>query len=126
MQLAIEYGVKENIARQFPVFWAISNSIGRACCGFIIDSKTFRLINFYCLVLALNGTIAIVGSFSSSPTHLIVYIWLFALTDGFVQVCITSMVRETLELDTFSEGFAILLSIDAVSIMLGPPFLGII
>ena len=76
-------------------------------------------------MLLLNGTVAIVGSFSYSPAHLIVYIWFYAFTDGVIQVCCTLMVRETLGLDAYSEGMAFMLTIDSISVMLGPPLLGI-
>ena len=75
-------------------------------------------------MLFLNGTVAIVGSFSYAPTHLIVYIWLFAFTDGVIQVCCTLMVRETLGLDAYSEGMAVMLTVGSISVVLGPPLLG--
>ena len=125
VQVALHYGVSESTARQFPVFTAISNALGRAFCGVTVDFKAFRFISFYTLALFLNGAVAIIGSFSSSSTHLIVYIWFFAFTDGVIQVCSASMVRETVGLDAFPEGFAIMLAADSISIMLGPPLLGI-
>jgi len=126
VQVALHYGVSESTARQFPVFTAISNALGRAFCGVTVDFKAFRFISFYTLALFLNGAVAIIGSFSSSSTHLIVYIWFFAFTDGVIQVCSASMVRETVGLDAFPEGFAIMLAADSISIMLGPPLLGFI
>ena len=53
------------------------------------------------------------------------YIWVYAFTDGVIQVCFTLMVRETLGLDAYSEGMALMLTIDSISVMLGPPLLGI-
>ena len=87
--------------------------------------RAIQFISYYTVILALNGTVAVIGSLSSSPIHLIVYIWAFAFTDGFVQVCTTSMVRETVGLDAFPEAVAIMLAVDSISIMLGPPLLGI-
>ena len=108
------------------MFAAVSNAVGRVICGFIVDLRAIQFISYYTVILALNGTVAVIGSLSSSPTHLIVYIWVYAFIDGFVQVCATTMVRETVGLDAFPEAFAILLTVDSISIMLGPPLLGII
>ena len=124
VQLAIDFGVKENIARQFPVFSAISSAIGRVICGYVADFKAIRFTSYYTLALALNGIVAMIGSLSSSPTHLIVYIWVYAFTDGGINVCCSSMVRETLGLDYFPEGLAVMLTASSVAVMLGSPLLG--
>lgn len=84
----------------------------------------FEFTNYYLFVLLLNGTIATIGSFSSNATQLIVFIWIFGFVDGISQVCTSSMVKEVLGIDAFSEGFSILVTIDSISIMLGPPLVG--
>ena len=115
----------QDIARQFPVFTAISNALGRVCCGFIVDAGFFKFKNYYPMTLILNAMVSLAGFFSSSPTHLIIYIWVYAFTDGIIQICSSTMVRDILGLNTFTEGYAVLLTVDSVSIMLGPPLIGI-
>ena len=98
---------------------------GRCISGFIVDSKIFKTINLYQSVLLLNGLTAVIGSFSSTPIHLIVYIWAFSFLDGQMQSTFAPVVREVVGMTYMTEGFAMVFTSCSVSMMLGPPLLGI-
>ncbi|XP_065066599.1 monocarboxylate transporter 10-like isoform X1 [Rhopilema esculentum] len=126
VQLAIGYGTSPDLARQFPVFSAIGMGCGRFISGFIVDSKKFKTINYYQSVLFLNGLTAVIGSFSYTPIHLIVYIWAFSFLDGQMQSTFAPVVREVVGMTYMTEGFAMVFTSCSVSMMLGPPLLGFI
>ena len=122
--MAIGKGVSENIAEQFPVFSSISIGLGRIFCGIILDLKIKNKINFIQFFMLLAGLNCFAGLFASNQTHMIVYIWIFGVFDGIVQAAVTPALRVTTGLDFLSEAYSLVLTADAIALLLGPPFVG--
>ena len=124
MRLAIEKGVSENIAEQFPVFTSISTGLGRIFCGMILDLKIKNKITFMQFFMLLAGLNCFTGLFASNQAPMIVYIWIFGVFDGIVQAAVTPALRVTTGLDFLSEAYSLVLTADAIALLLGPPFVG--
>ena len=124
MRLAVEKGVSKTIAEQFPVFTSISIGLGRVFCGIILDLKVQNKISFFQCSMLLAGLSCFAGLFSTNQTHLIAFIWTYGFLDGVVQASATPALREILGLDFLSEGYSLVLTADAVALLLGPPFVG--
>ena len=124
MQLAIEYGASESLARQFPVFTAVSGCIGRLTAGVVADSKIVNIVSYFQCILFLIGIISIIAAFSYTKTHVLVYVWVYAFIEGQVNVTMTPITRDLVGLTYLSEGFSLLLAVIAIPVMLGPPLIG--
>ncbi|XP_065061380.1 monocarboxylate transporter 10-like [Rhopilema esculentum] len=124
VQLAIEYGASESLARQFPVFTAVSGCIGRLTAGVVADSKIVNIVSYFQCILFLIGTISIIAAFSYTKTHVLVYVWVYAFIEGQVNVTVTPITRDLVGLTYLSEGISLLLAVIAVPVVLGPPLIG--
>ncbi|XP_065066611.1 monocarboxylate transporter 10-like isoform X3 [Rhopilema esculentum] len=126
VQLAIEKGVQVSTAKLFPVFSSISCGLGRICCGLLLDLKVQKKIAFYQLVMFLTGLTCFLGLFATTEGHLIAYIWIYSALDGMVQTCCTPCLRTITGLTFLGEAYSMVLTVDAVSLLLGPPLVGLV
>ena len=124
MRLAVQKGISQNIAEQFPVFTSISIGIGRIFCGLILDLKIRKKIAFMQCFMLFAAVNCFLGLLAETQTHFIVFIWVFGALDGMVQAAVTPALRETIGLDLLSEGYSLVLTADAIALLVGPPFVG--
>lgn len=122
--MAIEKGVSDNIAKQFPVFSSISIAVGRLICGAILDLKVKNAIVFIQFAMLLAALICFAGLLATKQAHFIVYIWAYGLLDGIVQAAVTPALRAVCGYDFLSEAYSLVLTADAVALLLGPPLVG--
>jgi len=126
VRLAIEKGVSRNMAEQFPVFTSISIGIGRIFCGLVLDVKIKKRISFMQCCMVLVGLNCFLGLLAETQTHFIVFIWIFGALDGMVQAAVTPALRETMGLELLSEAYSLVLTADAIALLVGPPFVGFV
>ena len=122
--MALNKGVSENIAKQFPVFTSISVGLGRIFCGIVFDLKVKNKMVFMQITMLLAGLTCFAGLFTTNQTHLIIYIWVFGALDGIVQAAVTPALRTTVGLNFLSEAYSLILTADAIALLLGPPLVG--
>jgi len=126
VRLAVQKSVSLNIAEQFPVFMSISVGVGRIFCGLILDLKAKKKISFMQCCMLLAGLNCFLGLLAETQTHFIVFIWIFGALDGMVQAAVTPALRETIGLELLSEAYSLVLTADAIALLVGPPFVGFI
>eukprot|EP00794_Sanderia_malayensis_P006306 gene6306-7027_t len=126
VQFALESGVSESVANQFPFYSAISAGIGRIISGFIFDIRRLDRVYLYQFVIFTVGTIAVVGSFSTTQSHIVAFIWLFAATDGFLHANDMTMIRIIVGAEKSNEAQSLMLMTSSVPVMIGPPIVGLI
>eukprot|EP00794_Sanderia_malayensis_P006309 gene6309-7031_t len=126
VQFALESGVSEKVARQFPFYSAISSSIGRITAGFVFDLKRLDKVYTYQVILLLTGLISLLGSMSTSQSHLVAFIWVFAIFDGMCQCAAFPTMKSIIGLDVMSEAMSLTFLISGVTMMMGPPIVGVI
>lgn len=122
--MAIEKGVSEGVAKQFPVFTSIGIGLGRIFTGLMLDLKVKDKIAYLQFFLLLYGLICFSGLIATQQAHFIVYIWLFGLVDGIVQASIAPSARSVVGLFSLSEAYSLIVSADAIALLLGPPLVG--
>eukprot|EP00794_Sanderia_malayensis_P006308 gene6308-7029_t len=126
VQFALESGVSENVANQFPFYSAIGASIGRMLSGFVFDMRWLDKVYLYQFVLFITGTIAVVGSFSTTQSHLVAFIWIYAASDGFLHASDFVLIRVIAGVKKSKEAVSLSLMAISGTILLGPPIVGLI
>ena len=74
--------------------------------------------------MVLVGLNCFLGLLAETQTHFIVFIWIFGALDGMVQAAVTPALRETMGLELLSEAYSLVLTADAIALLVGPPFVG--
>ena len=124
MRLGIEKGVSRSIAEQFPVFTSISIGIGRIFCGLVLDLKIKNKILFMQFCMMLVGLNCFLGLLAETQAHFIAFVWIFGALDGIVLTTVAPALRATIGCDFLSEGYSLVLTADAIALLVGPPFVG--
>eukprot|EP00112_Aurelia_sp_Birch-Aquarium-sp1_P018458 Seg4404.3 transcript_id=Seg4404.3/GoldUCD/mRNA.D3Y31 product="Monocarboxylate transporter 10" protein_id=Seg4404.3/GoldUCD/D3Y31 len=128
VQFAVEFGIPKKISKQFPVFSAVANGLGRIFVGLILDSvlRKQNKVTCYKMIILLTGSTAFIGSFANNQTQLIVYIWVYSFFDGAMQTACYPALREIIGFEHLSEAASLVLVASGASSMLGPPLIGFI
>ena len=126
VQFAVEFGIPEKISKQFPVFSAVGNGLGRIFIGLILDSvlRKQSKVTCYKMITLLTGSTAFIGSYANNQTQLIAYIWIYSFFDGTMQTSCNPALREIIGFEHLSEATSLVLVACGISSMLGPPLIG--
>ncbi|XP_065066597.1 monocarboxylate transporter 12-like isoform X2 [Rhopilema esculentum] len=126
VQFAVELGVPRGISKQFPVFSASGNALGRLVCGFVLNVFVQNKIRFYQVALFTGGLVSVVSSLLTSQAQLIAYIWLYSFLEGTFNTAVPVTIRSLVGLNAAAHAYSLTMTAVALPVMLGPPLLGYI
>ena len=124
VQCAIELGIARQKANWLPTFAALGNVLGRLSFGRLYDCTFVKRLLLYRILMAVSGFAALIGSLSTTFTHLAIFASVYMIFDGGHKSQASVINLKMTGKKYYLEGWTMLLCGQSVMLLIGPSIVG--